>query len=173
MAFWLHFSAAIPSKFWPRSDFEFFNKIGRKRTAILNCCSSPPIIFTYRRYKPGGSRNPIAVDCTGPGTLPKNASMRSAASGNAHRHPDTSHDFVRVLGEHFPSAGPLNTAVDEVQCHVHDQPNTNQTGRRQDCQNPIHRDSRRGVKWMESNAAAVGIVDRVGEQMIEVYEHRD
>jgi hypothetical protein len=66
----------------------------------------------------------------------------------------------------------LNTAIDEVQRHVHDQPNTNQTGRRQDCQNRVQRDSRRGVKWMESDAAAVGVVNWVGEHMVEVYEHR-
>lgn len=55
---------------------------------------------------------------------------------------------------------------------MNDKAHANQPGGTQDCENRIPGDRRSGVKWMKSNAAAVGVIYRIGEQMIEVDEHR-
>ncbi len=70
------------------------------------------------------------------------------------------------------SSHPLNAAVGKVQRHVNDKPDAEQPGRRQDREQRIPSDCRRGMKRMKSNAAAVGVVNRIGEEMIEVHEHR-
>ena len=54
---------------------------------------------------------------------------------------------------------------------MNDKAHANHPSGTQDGENRISRDRRCGVKWMESNTAAVGVVNRVGEQMIEVYQH--
>lgn len=51
-------------------------------------------------------------------------------------------------------------------------PHSNQPSGTQDGENRIPRDGWDGVKWMKSNTAAVGVVNRIGGQMIEVYQHR-
>lgn len=68
--------------------------------------------------------------------------------------------------------GPLLGAVEKIERHMNHQAQPDQTRARHKRKNCIHHDRRSGMKRMEADAAAIGVVNRVGEQVIEVYNHR-
>lgn len=65
----------------------------------------------------------------------------------------------------------LRGAVGEIQRHVQQQAQAHQARAWPETQQGIQREERRPVQQVEADAAAVGIVDRIGQQMVQVHGH--
>lgn len=66
----------------------------------------------------------------------------------------------------------LNTAIRQVQRHVNEEAHPDQPRGTQEGEHCVPGDCRGGVQRMKSDTAAAGVVNGIGEKVIEVDEHR-